>query len=67
MKVKCEIEECELENDNGFLVDGVRATCSVCGHVTESYGTSDVSRCRCLVLMRKECPKRVNNYYVEDE
>jgi uncharacterized Zn finger protein len=43
----------------------VSAECSECGHVTESYGTGDNSRRRCLVLMREECPVGSRNYYVE--
>jgi excisionase family DNA binding protein len=31
-KVRCEIEEIELEGNRGRRTDGVRATCSKCGH-----------------------------------
>lgn len=66
-KVECEIEEEDLENDNGVIQPGVRATCSNCGHVTESFGTGDASRRRCLVLMREECPENEHNFYVDSE
>lgn len=65
-RVVCSIEETTLENDNGREVEGVVATCSKCDHCTESFGTSDASRRRCLVLMREECPEGEENFYVED-
>lgn len=65
-KVECEIETVELEGDHG-MVDGVKATCSKCGHTTESFGTSDRSVRRCLVLMREECPEGEENYYFADD
>lgn len=64
-RIECETEEVTLENDEGIEVDGVQATCSRCGHETESFGTSERSVKRCLVLMREECPEGENNYYVE--
>lgn len=65
-KVECEIEETTIETDDGRDIDSIRATCSRCGHVTESYGTSERSVKRCLVLMRDECPEAEDNYYVEE-
>lgn len=67
MRVRCEIEETELENDDGRMIDGVTATCSRCGHETESFGTSERSVARCLVLMREECGNQENNFYVADD
>jgi len=64
-KIECEIEEIEIENDHEIDVPGVRATCGECGHETESYGTGDASRKRCLVLLREECPEDGKNFYVE--
>lgn len=66
-RVKCEIEETELENDQGRSIPGVTATCTRCDHQTESFGTSDASILRCLALMREECPEDEYNFYVEDE
>jgi hypothetical protein len=66
MKVLCEIEETELENEDGREVPGMSATCARCGHETESFGTGDNSRKRCLVLMREECPKGEHNFYVSE-
>lgn len=65
MRIKVEIEEVELANERGGLVNGVRATCLECGHETESYGVGEGSRARCLVLLREECPLSQNNFYVE--
>ena len=66
MKVRCKIEEVELENDEGHPVEGVRVTCSRCDHETESFGTSDRSIKRCLALMREECPNHEENFYVDE-
>lgn len=45
---------------------GVRAECLRCSHVTESAGTGEASRRRCLALMREECPGDEENFYVDD-
>lgn len=63
-RVDCEIEEVDLESEDGRSVPGIRATCSQCGHETESFGTSDKSVRRCLALMREECPEGEENFYV---
>jgi hypothetical protein len=67
VKIACSIDFTELETLDGYPIDGVCATCFRCGHETESFGTSDRSIRRCLVLMREECPEGENNYYVDDE
>lgn len=64
-EVEAEIEETELENEDGRMQPAVQATCSDCGHVTQSFGTSDASRKRCLVMLREECPLNKRNFYVE--
>ena len=64
MKVECDIEEIELEGDHG-TIPSVCATCSRCDHQTESFGTSESSIKRCLVLMREECPNGEDNFYVD--
>lgn len=63
MKVDCEVEETELEGENGRDIAGVCVTCSRCGHETESYGTGLASIRRCLVLLREECPNGESNFY----
>lgn len=67
MRVLCGIEETAVENERGIEVPGTVATCSRCGHETESYGTSDASIKRCLALMREECPNQESNYYVDQD
>ena len=66
MRVECSVWEDELEGDYS-LVEGFRAECSRCSHETESFGTSERSVRRCLVLMREECPLGEENFYVDDE
>lgn len=65
-KVQCTVEETMLENENGYEVEGIVATCDKCGHTTESFGTSQASIDRCLVMMRDECPRNESNFYVEN-
>ena len=63
MRVECDVEQVELENEKGDPVDGVVATCGRCGHTTESFGTGIRSVRRCLLLMREECPNAEDNFY----
>ncbi len=65
VRVPCDIGYVELENEDGYEVEGVCATCPRCGHETESYGTSGASVRRCLVLLREECPNDDRNYYFD--
>lgn len=67
MRITCRIEEFTTENDDGFEVDAVSAVCSRCGHETESFGNSDSSIARCLVLLREECPNEERNFYVASQ
>jgi hypothetical protein len=73
VRVRCAIDDVELEGDlivregSPVMVDGVCATCSRCGHETESYGRSERSVRRCLVLLREECPMGESNFYVADD
>lgn len=67
MRVEAEIEQVEIEDENGRMQDGVCATCSLCGHAAESFGTSEASVKRCLVLLREECPRDEKNFYVGEE
>ena len=48
-------------------VPSVSATCSKCGHTTESYGQKDESILRSLAVLREECPLNETNFYVCDE
>lgn len=66
MLVKCEVEEIMLEGDYGE-VPSVMATCPYCNYSTESYGTSEDSIKRCLVLLRQECfcQNKKGRFYVK--
>jgi hypothetical protein len=61
------IDQIELDNDDGYTVESVSATCSRCDHETQSYGTSDASVRRCLALLRDECPRGESNFYHGDD
>lgn len=66
MRVDCDVDYVEVENDNGIPVESVEVTCSRCGHTTMSFGQSGRSIRRCLALMSEECPEAENNFYVTD-
>ncbi len=65
MTVGCEIDYVELDGYHA-TIESVCARCSRCGHETESYGTSDASIRRCLLLLREECPRDETNCYVDE-
>lgn len=55
---------CEIRSDgNG----GVIAACTECDYETQSKGETDRSVKRCLALMREQCPKNQENFYVADD
>ena len=66
MRVLCQIDHIEIEGDYA-PVPSIEATCSRCGHTTQSYGQSEASIKRCLALMRQECPRQEKNFYVGDD
>ena len=66
MRVTAEISYSDLDGDYG-PVPGVEATCDRCAHTTESFGESDASVRRCLVLLREECLLNESNFYVTAE
>lgn len=65
-RIECEISTGEEENENGHSVECTYAECTLCEHVTMSFGTSERSVRRCLILMRDECPQGEANFYVEE-
>lgn len=67
MRVPCSISKVEIMNENDREVPSVRAECSRCKATTESFGQHAKSIARCLVLMRKNCPRQENNLYVTDD
>jgi hypothetical protein len=64
MQVEVEVRQIQMQGDY-CEVDAVQAACRRCGHCVESFGTSDRSIRRCLVLLREECPNGGSNFYVE--
>ena len=66
-RVECEISFGTEINSRGLEVEQTVACCTRCGHETRSWGDSDASIKRCLAVMREECPKGENNYYIEEE
>jgi hypothetical protein len=66
MRVPVQIERIDLDGDYA-PVPSVQATCTRCGHRTQSYGTSGRSVRRCLATLREECPQGEKNYYVADD
>lgn len=64
MRVECDKEDVVLDNDRGIPVPSVCVTCLRCNHKTTSYGTSEKSVTRCLVLLKEECPNSEDNFYV---
>jgi hypothetical protein len=63
-KVQVDVEEVELENDCGVMIEGIKVTCGRCGHEVEVFGTSDASVKRGCVMLRDECPRGERNFYV---
>jgi hypothetical protein len=67
-RVKVEIEGVDdIEDGDGGERKGVRATCSRCDHVTESFGVGSKSRIRCILLMKEECPNNEENFYIDED
>ena len=48
---------------NGHEVDVVEVSCSRCGHATRSFGSTDASIKRCLVMLREESLRGEHNFY----
>lgn len=67
MTIECEVRAVTLTNDRGRPVDGVEATCSQCDHCESAYGESDRSIRRALAMLRENCPRGEENYYVETD
>lgn len=67
MRVRCEVEEVDMEGEYGGEMPGVCVRCTRCGHEADVYGTSDRSVRRGLVMLRDECPNGESNFYVAEE
>ena len=79
MKIRCRvwIGEEEREKDSNpnwhgpvgestYTVPVTHVECLRCGLQTESYGDHFGSEKRCLVLLRENCPKKQNNFYINE-
>lgn len=66
MKVRCEVEEDDIE-EGGKELPGVRVTCGRCSATAESFGTEEKSVKRCLVLLRENCSNGESNFYVVED
>jgi len=64
-KIKCIVEQTSAENGYGKETSAMSVRCSRCGHETESFGTSEGSIKRCLMLLSEECPRGEKNFYIE--
>ena len=67
MKVVCDVEETDLEGDDGRIIPGVVVRCTECDHEVQSYGTSQRSIRWCLAILAEECPIKGDNFYCTDE
>jgi hypothetical protein len=67
VKVKCEIEYTQREDEFGKERDCVVATCGKCGHETMSWGQGEGSVKRCLAIMREECEEGEENFYIQED
>lgn len=65
-KIECEVEHTEQENDHGNMQQCTVVTCGECGHVERSWGVSEGSQKRCLILLKENCPRGETNFYVGD-
>ena len=63
MKILVEADHVDLDGDHG-PVEGLRLTCERCGHEVEVFGISEASEMRGATMLREECPKKENNFYV---
>lgn len=64
MRVEVDVTVEDLEGDYS-MVEGVVARCTRCDNESESFGISDASIRRCLVLLREGCPLGEHNFYVD--
>lgn len=62
MKVSVDIDSTLVDGDYGSC-DGLRVTCSRCGHDVEVMGTESGSAGYAAVKLREECPRGENNFY----
>jgi len=65
MNVRVDVEEGDVEDEDGWLHTGVRITCSRCGFSIDVRGTTDKSiRYGCWQL-KERCPQGERNFYTD--
>jgi hypothetical protein len=64
-KIDCDVEYTRLETERGSQIPGVIVRCKGCDGTTESYGVTDASVKRCLVLLKEKCDGK--NFYTCEE
>lgn len=67
MKVICEVEETDLEGDDGRIIPGVIVRCSECDHEVQCYGVTERSVKRCLAMLHEQCPSGAENFYTTED
>lgn len=67
VRVKCEVEFTQREDEYGKERDCVVVTCSRCGREEMSWGQGENSVKRCLALMRENCEEGEENFYIAEE
>lgn len=63
MWVSVDVSQEELDGDYANYVDGLRLTCTRCGHSVTVYGTGEASAKRGAYMLREECPSGESNFY----
>lgn len=63
MRISVTIQEEEIEGDYGGYLDGLRLTCTQCGHEVTVFGTEAASARRGAIMLRDECPANESNFY----
>ncbi len=65
-EIKCEVSHGDV-TEGDQTREGVTVTCGECGHKVQSFGTTERSIRRCFFLLKEECPRGENNFYVGDD
>lgn len=66
-EVLFKVRRAALQNDRGKIIAGVVGECELCKHCEESFGQGDGSIRRLGVMMNKNCPRGMDNFYKHDE
>lgn len=65
-RIKVDVEEAEVETDNGGTCDGLKLECTECGRCVEVRGTSEKARNYGFVKLREACTEG-DFFYVEND